>query len=235
MMKVSTIIPTLNEGKYILPCLKQLRKISGNTHEIIVSDAGSTDDTIKIARKYADAVVIMKKRGVAVGRNYGAKFAKNEILAFTDGDTVVDDQWIKQIQKSFENRYVVGAAGKVVALSNKFKEKLYYSIVFNKALVLSHYIGKKIFVGSNCAVLRSNFNRINGFRTDFHSGDDHDLGVRLSKTGKVIYNPKMIVYTSPRKEMAMGIWKMAYKHTRNYVKRYIFGERSYPSEYFEIR
>ncbi len=237
MKTISVVVPSFNEEKYIEPTLRKLKCLKGNGKnvEIIVSDGGSTDRTVRIAKKYADKVVISRQRGIGFGKNLGAQLATNDIIAFTDADTVVGNDWLRQIALSFRKPSVVGVAGKVLALSNKYDEKAYYSLVFNKFLVMSHMLGKPIFVGSNCAVLKSAFNRIGGFRTDINTGEDHDLGVRLARAGKVIYNPKMIVYTSPRKERKFGIKKMMTRHIRNYVYRHMLDKDNYKSRYVVVR
>lgn len=236
-MNISVVVPSFNEEKYLEPTLRKLKRLKGNgkTVEIIVSDGGSTDRSVKIAKKYADKVIISKQRGIGFGKNLGVQLATNGIIAFTDADTVVGNDWLKQIALSFRKPSVVGAAGKVLALSSKYEEKAYYSLVFNKFLVLSHLLNKPIFVGSNCAVRRSAFEKVGGFRTDIDTGEDHDLGVRLSKVGKVIYNPKMVVHTSPRKERRFGMKKMMMRHIKNYAYRHLLGKDTYKSRYIVVR
>lgn len=53
MIPVSICLIAKNEEKYIEECLKRLRKYDW---EIIVTDTGSTDNTISIAEQYADKV-----------------------------------------------------------------------------------------------------------------------------------------------------------------------------------
>ena len=91
---ISIIIPTLNEEKYIERCLKSLKNQSFRNFEIIVSDSYSTDDTVKIAKKYGAKVVLTKKTGPAAGRNEGARKAKGSILVFLDADTFVTKKFL---------------------------------------------------------------------------------------------------------------------------------------------
>jgi glycosyltransferase involved in cell wall biosynthesis len=49
MIKLSVLIPTFNEQDFITDCLKS---VYGWANEIIISDSGSTDDTLKIVRKF---------------------------------------------------------------------------------------------------------------------------------------------------------------------------------------
>ena len=87
---ISIIIPTLNEEKYIENTLKALKNQDYNgKYEIIVADGMSKDRTVKIAQKYADKVIKVKKPGISAGRNAGAGIAKGGIFLFIDADTIV--------------------------------------------------------------------------------------------------------------------------------------------------
>ena len=54
---ISIIIPTLNEEKIIEATLCTLTSTLTIPHEVIVSDGGSSDRTVELAKKYAGAVV----------------------------------------------------------------------------------------------------------------------------------------------------------------------------------
>ncbi|MFL2948704.1 MAG: glycosyltransferase [Nitrospinales bacterium] len=54
-MKISVIIPTLNESKCLGGTLTYIQKLS--PHEVIVSDGGSNDGTLEIAAKFTKNVV----------------------------------------------------------------------------------------------------------------------------------------------------------------------------------
>ena len=233
---ISVIIPTWEEEKYIEKTLKSLKNQDYDKRfEIIIVDAGSRDRTREIARKYTKKVYTIG-RGVPKARQFGTKKAKGDIVAFTDADTVYCKNWLKQIEKSFEDPEVVGVAGKILAYKNSaIKYRFYYWLVFYQFLVMSHYIfGKKIFVGSNCAARRDKILEIGGFDTGFKSGDDHDVGYRLGLIGKVILNPNLVVRVSPRKEEKMGCIRMMLHHSKNYIKRYILGQRKYTGPYVKI-
>lgn len=90
---VSIVIPAHNEEGYIEKTLSHIRKQSYKNIEIIVVDDGSTDNTTKKAKKYANKTIKLKKRrGVSYARNAGAKIARGKLLVFLDADTILWDK-----------------------------------------------------------------------------------------------------------------------------------------------
>ena len=76
MQKISIIIPTLNEEKYLTHLLESIKKQSIAPKEIIVVDALSQDKTKEIALAYGCKVLDdIKKKGPGAGRNKGARIA----------------------------------------------------------------------------------------------------------------------------------------------------------------
>lgn len=96
MSKVSIIIPVLNEVTLIERRLLSLQYLKKTGHEIIVVDGGSTDDTVSIAKKYSDRVIISDK-GRAVQMNAGAEEASGDILIFLHVDTELSHEAIRQL------------------------------------------------------------------------------------------------------------------------------------------
>jgi len=84
-MKFSIVIPALKEEGYIAGTLGQFAGLTIE-HETIVSDGGSTDDTVAMATPLADKVTVMKdgKPTPSRQRNDGARLATGEYLAFVD-------------------------------------------------------------------------------------------------------------------------------------------------------
>lgn len=88
-MKFSVIIIFFNEEEKIKECIQSVKNSSDHfsDFEIILSDGGSSDDTIKIAE---DEKVIINKSpiGRGVQSNTGARLAKGDILIFLHADTL---------------------------------------------------------------------------------------------------------------------------------------------------
>ena len=75
-MKVSVIVPTLNEECYLEINLISVRKQTYGEIELIVSNGKSEDRTVKIAGKYTDMIEVNNRRNVNYQKNRGALISK---------------------------------------------------------------------------------------------------------------------------------------------------------------
>ena len=83
-MPLSIVIPTLDEAS-ALPALLADLALLGVSHEVIVADGGSTDDTPEIARR-AGAKVVRAPRGRGQQLAAGARAARSDVLCFLHAD-----------------------------------------------------------------------------------------------------------------------------------------------------
>ena len=102
---ISVIIPTYNSAKVLGSCLAGIRNqdYPKNKIEVIIADAGSTDSTISIARKFhADKILHNRLRTAEAGKAVGLKEAKNEIIALIDSDNIIEGKgWLKKMASPF--------------------------------------------------------------------------------------------------------------------------------------
>lgn len=103
---LSVIIPTLNEEKYLGHLLAILLR-SVPAHQIIVSDGGSTDATVDIARA-AQVVVTNTKGGRGPQLNAGALLAPTSLLLFLHADTLPAEDALAAVETAMQNSTVAG-------------------------------------------------------------------------------------------------------------------------------
>lgn len=90
-MKVSVLINSLNQGQYIEKAIKSVlaQDYPRNSYEIVVVDAGSTDNTLQILKKYSPELKIVYQKGklgLARGCNIGIRECKGEYIVRLDAD-----------------------------------------------------------------------------------------------------------------------------------------------------
>lgn len=84
-MRISAVVPTLNSAVHLPACLHALREAD----EIVVTDGGSTDDSIAIAHAFG-ATVIQGPANRGAQLACGAEAARHGGLLFVHSDTVLD-------------------------------------------------------------------------------------------------------------------------------------------------
>lgn len=89
---VSVIIPTFNHAAFIGDAIKSVIAQTYNNWEIIITNNYSTDDTIKVLKKFKNRrikLLNMRNKGIiAASRNEAIKHARGEYLAFLDSDDI---------------------------------------------------------------------------------------------------------------------------------------------------
>ena len=104
-MRVSFIIPTLNSAQTLGDCLAAIRAQTFTDYEIVVADGGSTDDTVRVARRFGVETVCPNplKTGEA-GKAAGINAARGELVALVDSDNILPDpQWLARMLAPFED------------------------------------------------------------------------------------------------------------------------------------
>jgi cellulose synthase/poly-beta-1,6-N-acetylglucosamine synthase-like glycosyltransferase len=203
------IIPSLNEEAYIVKTLESIANQRTNfDYGVIVCDGGSTDKTVRIAKKYAK-VVICPIRNKATQMNYAADKAKGGILVFIDADTILPENYLQRMYELFKNDDGLLACGTWFKFLEKGLKIKFAELCMNFYLgFFKNLLGSPELSGSNLCVRRDAFYEIGGFK-DVPS-EDTELSIALrklargKKAGKIRYtrNPKVLV--SARRIEKMG-------------------------------
>lgn len=204
--KISIIIPTLNEEKYIEDTLLSIKYQNfKHPYEIIVSDSNSKDRTIEIAKKYANKILITRKKGIAVGRNLGAKYAKGEFFIFVDADTILMPNTLREVYKVIRKKSV--SLVSVPYLSREYSPLSNFYFSFSYFYVKSLYSLRKIaqIPGFFMACKKIDYLRVGGFNEKLKALEDFDFSEKMSKLGKVVFVENTYVLTSSRRIKKWGI------------------------------
>jgi glycosyltransferase involved in cell wall biosynthesis len=204
-MKVSVVIPTLNEENYIGGCLSSIRNQNGKV-EIIVVDSKSRDSTVEIAMKYAAKVVTGRVGNISRNRQLGAEISRGDIIVTADADTVYPEDWLERITAYFKkDKNIVAVSGPTIPMPEEsvFVDRFLY-ILGNLSLWILHKFGVVWFRGSNSAYRRDAFFKSGGYDVKLEAREDSDLSKRVAKYGKTVFDWKIVAMTSMRRRQTTG-------------------------------
>lgn len=198
-MKISVVIPVYNEEKYIGKCLQSILDQTEKPDEIIVVDNNCADKTVEIAKKFGARIVKEIKQGMIYARNAGFDNAKYEIIARTDSDTILPNDWISRIKKTFEEDLNLGALSGPTEY-HKWQKTIKLShvpslILFN---ILSLLFKNGCLYGPNMSLRKAVWEKVKAdvCLNDKKVHEDIDLSIHLNKLTRIKFDNKLIIGTT---------------------------------------
>ncbi len=207
MPKISVIIPTLNEEKYLPKALKSL-EVQDVKHEVIVVDGGSTDKTLDIAEEFGAKVIVAERSFIAYQKNLGVKKAKGKHLLFLDADTFLFPFALDELLQEFKEKEAIRV--KFFLYGNESWVDMmnalmpfYFSL--SKTLPLA--------VGACFAIKRKLFLELGGFPPVIN--EDAEFGKILHKKKLVKNSKHFLAMTSARRFEQKGFLRTALYYMKN--------------------
>lgn len=241
-LRISVIIPALNEEKLIQQTLSQFTPEVKERFgiEVIVSDGGSTDNTLFISTKLSDKVVENTsgiRQTISQGRNEGVKAADGELLFLFNADTKIVDiyKFFEVTTKAFNDASVLAATCpvKVFPEEEKLSDRLFHGC-YNCYVRLLNFIGMGMGRGECHLIRESIFLESGGYNESLTAGEDYDLFKRIKKYGKIKFFNQLLVYESPRRYRKYGYRKVFWEWTKNSFSVF-FRNRSISKEWEAVR
>jgi glycosyltransferase involved in cell wall biosynthesis len=184
---ISVIVPVRN-GADVLA--RQLDALAGQSttqpFEVIVVDNGSSDATASVARAFGDRLddlVVVEAHdrvGGAYARNVGSEVASGELLAFCDGDDLVQPGWIDALVRAWTPESIV--AGRIVSL--RAHPEAARDLTAIAARSRRSFRGFLPFADTaNLAISRQDLEGVGGFDESFRFSSDVELSWRAQLAG----------------------------------------------------
>ena len=254
-MTVSILVSTFNRAALLQQTLDRLRQQQYEPgDELIVVDNASTDGTAEVIEAAVRTFPVPvrhlheSKAGKSWALNQAIAAARGEILALTDDDVLVADDWLPTLRKIFADPAIALVGGRVDPRWERpapewlrVDEGEHYGGM-SAPLALLHYgdaqeLRDRSAVGANMGVRRRVVEQVGGFATHLGRragtllcGEDHDLCARAIAAGfRCEYRP----------ELRVRHWVPANRLTLRYFVRWFFWsgitevvlERTVPAAY----
>jgi GT2 family glycosyltransferase len=228
---VSVIISTKNRLKELINCLNSIRKLTYPFVEVIIVDSNNSpflnEKIKKIARDFNAQYVLAPNLVLGAAQNIGISLSRGEIIAFTDDDCIVDENWLSNIVRHFTDASIVAVTGRTIGLKpcdferikghdRGERGRLFNKFWFNPLTLLKSkrlsdcVIPWCIGNGNNMAFRKELFNIV-GMFLNTCTGNDTEMFYRILHypNMKIIYEPAAIVYHYQNHDLH----RVAYKYS----------------------
>lgn len=213
--ELSVIVPVLNEAKYLEATLGSIAVQNTNVpYEVIVSDNGSTDGSLDIAKKFRGRVVQCEERGIGAARHFGAVSANenSKFLVFVDADTIIPGYYLAYSYEMFKIKPDLIAFSTGFRFSERSEQIKLAESVANKYFVMRDKLRSATLPGFNTVVRREAYFRCGGYQNVLL--EDVDFSRRVDKLGTVRFFPHVKVMNSSRRLEAMGLLGTLYYYAQ---------------------
>lgn len=198
-MKLSIIIPVLNERENIKANLPDLQWLRSLGHELIVADGGSDDGGSETAQGYADQVVL-SPAGRSLQMNAGAQVASGEMLLFLHIDTRLSAHCVSMLCQMIADKSPAWGRFDVRLSGNNFLFRIIESMMNWRSRITGIATGDQaIFVNKQL------FFQCGGF-AEILLMEDIDICRRLKRLKKPLCLREKVI-TSSRRWEKNGILK----------------------------
>lgn len=224
----SIVIPTLNEEKFLPKLLNDLSKQTEKNFEVVIVDGKSNDQTIKKAKNFENKlklrVIYSGKRNLCYQRNLGAKKSFGDYLVFMDADIMIYKSYLSVLKEAIKkNSYLFLTTYQLPDTNDQIN--IFLSQMANYGLEILKIINKQMAPGYNFVVYKNIFIKIGGFNEKTTFSEDHELSIRLLKSGvKLNIIPKSLLKWSFRRFKKDGRLPIIIKYGFASLYSILFGE-----------
>lgn len=198
---VSIITPVWNRPDLVVDAIKSVQAQTYKNWEMIITDDGSTDNTVEIIKKFAKKDKRIKilepgHQGVSGARNSSIKEATGEWIAFLDSDNVWTPNFLSSMVGSL-NKTKQRAAYSAIRMDNNGQIR-YRTTEYNPEILKTGN-----FIDLNSIVVdRKIIDKIGGFDTELRRMVDYDLVIKISREVDFVYVPVVGVLYSDHEDQS---------------------------------
>ncbi|MBT7309837.1 MAG: glycosyltransferase [Candidatus Pacebacteria bacterium] len=179
------IVTVLNEVETIAALLLGLTSQTYQPAEVIIIDAGSTDDTVQLIKVFQKKhpsfplKLIIKKGNRSAGRNFGIKLAKNEWVAITDAGCMPHTDWLEKLAQAATKSQAEVVAGYYDAAP----ETAFQAAVVPYMLVMPDRVNPAHFLPATRSMMikKQVWQAVGSFDESLTLSEDYDFAHRLEQ------------------------------------------------------
>lgn len=207
---VSVIVITYNSSKYVLETLESTKVQTYKNIELIISDDGSTDDTIEICRnwlennqqrfKYSKLITVEKNTGIPANCNRGVKASNGEWVKIIAGDDILKFKAISNYLRFVNNNENIQVLQSEVShFNDTFEDKNFIASSDFKNHKFFYLPSKKQYrellirnrLSAPAVIFKKEvYSQVYGFDEEFKYIEDHPFYLKILSKGIKIWLTK---------------------------------------------
>tara|TARA_B100000780_G_C21117663_1_gene452365 strand:+ start:327 stop:1109 length:783 start_codon:yes stop_codon:yes gene_type:complete len=202
-MTISVVCPTYNSASYIEDTLESVLSQDLSPNELIISDDGSSDNTIDVVEHYLKShnkklnykIVKNMHQGPGAARNSGIRSSTSKWIAFLDSDDIWYPKKISHIQDIIsQNEAINFICHNEMLVSEKNKKRaMYYSKKFNVNKPLFNQLYNSNLFSTSAIVCQKDLLINHGmFDENLMSAQDYDLWLRLAPHISIFFTEEIL-------------------------------------------
>ena len=187
-MKISVVVPTLNDGAYIGPAIESVLAQDWDDLEVLIQDGGSTDGTDRIVEEIGDGridFVSQPDRGQSHAINLAIARAKGEWIVWLNGDDLLAPRAFADAAAALvpEHDFVFGDFAYIDG-AGRVMRRLSSAPSLDRRRLLTQ--GNYLFNGA-VFFRRSLFETWGGLDERLHYAMDYDFYLRIAERVRTFY------------------------------------------------
>lgn len=240
-MKLSVIMPVYNAADYLEASINSILNQDYEEFELIIVNDGSTDESEKICKKYADNTKIryfyQENKGAQLARQYAIEMASGDLITFVDADDMVGKHMYRLLVDALiEYEADFAACGYIKKIDESLDDKAEFQVVTGaEDIISSIYHGCSGYLWNK--VYRKKCMKYADFYPNIFLGEDglfnlqmakHLERIVLTKSRLYFYRQSPSSFTKTRtrgydkwKEEVDAYKKMYELEKGSYLERYI--------------
>ncbi|MBD3279237.1 MAG: glycosyltransferase [Candidatus Pacebacteria bacterium] len=203
---ITVIVTVLNEAKTIKALLTALTQQTLLPKQVIIVDAGSQDETVKLIKQFQKnqsclkIKLIVKPSNRSQGRNLAVKKSQTSWIAITDAGCIPQKSWLAELAKTQQQNQAPVVAGFYQGQAQTAFEQA----VIPYVLVMPDRVEPAKFLPATRSMLikKSVWQSLGGLNEQLNFAEDHHFARKLQKQSvPIAFSRRAIVSWLPRKNL----------------------------------
>ncbi|NIP30865.1 MAG: glycosyltransferase, partial [Candidatus Dadabacteria bacterium] len=204
---ITAIITTKDRGESVCKALKSIGANNYQHCKVIIVDQSTDDSTQQAISRYLNepdfTYIRSNSIGSSAGRNIAIENSETELIAITDDDCEVSEDWLNNMAEAFQSDERIGIVyGKVEPGRSVNRSEFITTYLENDSFTVKSIYDSKCLQGlsANMGITKSVWEKLNGFDemlgagVHFDSCEETDLNIRALLNGYYVhYSPVLTV------------------------------------------